>query len=778
MSPLLRSMTLFGLAAYGTTATAVPPALTGQPIVAALPSVQQMIVNLRVQDVISGTAPLIVTPGQVRVNGLPSDLVAVGPFPPAGSGGGVVCLQFVARIGPNDVVDLDLTVSNLLRETTGVQVVRIDRQPGPEVNPSDPAAVAACLDPNASPTANAGTDQSLVDTDGQAGENVVLNGAASSDPDGTIISYVWSAAFGVPPIATGATPTVRLPDGVSQIVLTVTDDSGDSTTNTAQDTVTITIGATQAPTANAGGNRSIPDSDGIPGESARLDGSASSDPDGSILSYEWFDGQNNPLGSGVVLDNVTLPDGDNQVVLVVQDNVGNTGRDQATITVGAAPIRPPLESLPGLTAEQESVAVALDSLCVRLAERAQQQPLPEEQADLLGRCDGIIFDDVPAQQVEALDELGAQDLNAMRTQALLFSRFQYMGVMDRLIALRGGAKGLSLAGLDLSIDGKGVPVEVLESFARSLLGGGASADESEPGGLLDDRWGFWGRGNFSFGDKEASAADQGFDVDQWGFTVGLDYQLSDKAVIGGAIGLGESDISFNPSGEGGLDTNAWTLSVYGSAYAARSFYLDGVFNYSRVDYDAERHIRYTDATGPVDRTARGSTDGSNMSAGLAFGYDFLLGGLTISPNAGYFYIDATVDAFRENGASGLDLAFAEQTFHSSTATAGLRVAYAWNLAWGVLLPHFRGDYVREFQDDVEVFGVRFANDPFADAANPTPPIVVRSDVPDQSYWLLAAGLAAQFQYGVSGYVEYRRLESLQSLDFGDVTLGLRIQHSF
>jgi outer membrane autotransporter protein len=769
MSPKLRSLTMIGLVLYGTSAIAAPPTITDKPIVAKL-GTDSVIVNLRAQGVISGTAPLVVKSGQVRVNKRPSDAVGVQQVPASG-GGGVVCLRFE---GPNiqsgDVVDIDLTVSNLLGETS-VKGVRIEQKPGPKVDP------AACLDPNSSPTANAGADQSLADTDGQAGENVVLNGAAASDPDGTISSYVWTDSRGIQ-IATGATPTLSLPDGISEITLIVTDDSGDKATNTARDTVAITIAGTQTPTADAGANQSIPDSDNIPGESVRLDGSASSDPDGSIVSYEWFDGQDNLLGSGAILDDVTLPDGDNRIVLVVRDNVGNTASDQVTITVDAAPTRPTLTSLQGLTPTQESMARALDDLCVRLAKRARQQPLTEDESDLLGRCDGIIFDDVPVQQIEAIDELGAQDLNAVRTQALLFSQLQYAGIMDRLIALRDGAHGLNLEKLTLSIDGKTVPLAVLESVARNVLGGGASADEQEPGGLLADRWGIWASGNFSFGGKDSSAADQGFNADQWGFTAGVDYRLSDKVVLGAAIGFGQSDISFNPSGEGGLDASAWTASGYASAYPADNFYVDGIFNYSRVDYDAERHILYEDATGTVDRTARGSTDGSNLSAGLAFGYDFVLGGLTISPNAGFFYIDATVDPFQENGASGLDLAYDERNFESATGNAGLRVAYAWNLGWGVLLPQFRGVFVREFQDEVEVFGVRFANDPFADAANPTPPIVVHAESPDQSYWRFALGLAAQFKYGVSGYAEYQRLEGFESIDFEDITFGLSFQRSF
>jgi hypothetical protein len=92
-----------------------------------------------------------------------------------------------------------------------------------------------------------------------------------------------------------------------------------------------------------------------------------------------------------------------------------------------------------------------------------------------------------------------------------------------------------------------------------------------------------------------------------------------------------------------------------------------------------------------------------------------------------------------------------------------------------LLPHLRADYVREFEDDVDVFGVRFAADPNATS---TPPVLVATDNPDTSYWRLAAGFSAQFKLGVSGYIEYQRLESFESISFQDVSLGLRFQRSF
>jgi predicted phosphodiesterase len=88
---------------------------------------------------------------------------------------------------------------------------------------------------NQPPVANAGPDQNVTDTDGNGSESVTLNGSGSSDPDGTIASYVWKE--GATQIATGATPAVTLAVGTHTITLTVTDNLG----ATGTDTVVVTV---------------------------------------------------------------------------------------------------------------------------------------------------------------------------------------------------------------------------------------------------------------------------------------------------------------------------------------------------------------------------------------------------------------------------------------------------------------------------------------------------------------------------------------------------------
>lgn len=665
-----------------------------------------------------------------------------------------------------------------VRLPDGENVIRLVISDSSEQSSED-TVVITVTPPTSSgqPTANAGADRTVADTDGAAGENVALDGTASSDPDGSIVSYTWSRVNGesIENLGSGPTLQVPLPDGENVIRLVVTDNSGNSASSTV--VITVTAPTSSAPTANAGADRTIADTDTQDGEDVVLDASYSVDPDGTIVDYAWsrVDGESTEsLGNGVGPTLQTrLADGEHVIQLVVTDNEGNTASDTVIITVNKVVVTS-LGNLPGLTPNQQRVGQALDRICGQLRDRSQGEgpQLSGDQQDLMNRCDGLQMGNTTANQVDALDELVADDFALARTQTLLFANTQYAGVMDRLLALRGGAKGLSLAGLNIIVDGEMVPLAQLQEMAKGLLGGGASADE--PGGLLDDKWGLWARGNYSTGEKDRNTRSPGFDADQWAMVAGIDYRFNDQIVGGVSLAHGQSSIDID-DGEGGLETDSYAVSLYGSSYVAKKYYLDAIVNVANADYGADRNIAYVDGAGLVDTDARGETDGMTYSAGISGGRDFVYRGFTLSPTVGFFYIDATIDSFTEQGAGGLNLIYDEQSFQSFTGNFGVRATYAWNVSWGVLLPHVRIDYIREFKTDVDVFGVRFAADPNATSA---PPILVETDNPDESYWRLATGLSAQFVHGISGYVEYQRLQSFQFISFQDVSMGLRFQKSF
>jgi subtilisin family serine protease/subtilase family serine protease len=88
---------------------------------------------------------------------------------------------------------------------------------------------------NLRPVASAGADQTVTDTNGDGVESVTLDGSASSDPDGSIVSYEWREGSTV--LSLDASPSIFLSIGAHTLTLHVTDDGG----ATGTDTVVVTI---------------------------------------------------------------------------------------------------------------------------------------------------------------------------------------------------------------------------------------------------------------------------------------------------------------------------------------------------------------------------------------------------------------------------------------------------------------------------------------------------------------------------------------------------------
>lgn len=547
--------------------------------------------------------------------------------------------------------------------------------------------------------------------------------------------------------------------------------------------------AQAAVTVNAGADRAVNDTDGSYGEYVTLQGTASGGSSGGgQLSLIWTDQNNNQIGFGAT-DTVYLPDGANRLTLTARD-FGNSS--VAVIDTVVITVKGPNETVAG-TPNEQAIGSAMDSLCGRLTafggegggnfgaagrnvvapKAAAAKAAPGD--NLRDRCFDLEFDQRGNARNKALEQWGAEEFNSIRNLTVVFSQTQFQSVMDRLQAVRAGQRGLSLAGLTLNNGGQTVNGDQIAQGVSHLIGG-ASADDA-PGGLMDDRLGFWLRGNYGTGEKESSLADGGFDADQFGVSGGIDYRFGSNAVLGLSFGYGQSNLEFNSSTSSTLDATSVAVSAYGTGYIG-GFYVDAVANYVDSNYDTKRHVADFLFGVPADVNARGETEGGTTSTGLALGYDFAFGGFTFAPSVGYYYVNAKVKGFTERGGAGLDLSFTDQDYKSSNATAGLRLSYAWKTSWGVVMPHLRGTFVREFEDDTEVFGVRFADDPFVPPADPAPPITVRTDEVDPSYIRIAAGFSMQMKHGISSYVDYQTIQGFKNTDFSDVTVGLRIQHSF
>ncbi|MEN8128892.1 MAG: PKD domain-containing protein [Pseudomonadota bacterium] len=160
-------------------------------------------------------------------------------------------------------------------------------------------------------------------------ENLVcsFNGSSSSDIDGSIDSYTWDFGDGSTPV------TVKEPihtytfgtDGIYNVSLTVSDNEG-ATASVTQTISVVGVPINQIPTASF----TFQCTD----LGCNFDGSASSDVDGSIVSYAWEFGDGN-TGSGPSVSHIYAAGGSYTVTLSVTDNDDATGSISQTVSVVA-----------------------------------------------------------------------------------------------------------------------------------------------------------------------------------------------------------------------------------------------------------------------------------------------------------------------------------------------------------------------------------------------------------------------------------------------------------
>jgi hypothetical protein len=238
-------------------------------------------------------------------------------------------------VGANSSV----TLPSLAAGTYSIGLLGIALNCQPATNPQSVDVVAGqtasaqfdvtCVTVNQTPVADAGPTQTLGDADDSGSELVTLNGSASTDADGTIASWSWHVNR--VEIGTGETLTLAAPVGVHTVSLTVTDDGGSVDTDEVSITVEAAPAANQPPVANAGPNQAVVDADDGGDELVTLDGSSSTDGDGTIASWSWSE-NSVEIGTGQTLDSA-FDVGIHPVTLTVTDDEGATDTDRVIIAV-------------------------------------------------------------------------------------------------------------------------------------------------------------------------------------------------------------------------------------------------------------------------------------------------------------------------------------------------------------------------------------------------------------------------------------------------------------
>ena len=339
---------------------------------------------------------------------------------------------------------------------------------------------------------------------------------------------------------------------------------------------------------------------------------------------------------------------------------------------------------------------------------------------------------------------------------------QFFNVDARLNELRRGGGGFSLSGLTVNSGSQSIPLALVGDALQEALGFG----ESDSG--LMSPWGFFINGNITNGDQNESLADGrvGVAYDSVGLTAGVDYRLSGRSVVGGAIGY--SSLSSDVGSDSSLDAKSLLFTGYGSYYINERFYVDSRLTYGSANLDQERAIVFQAGSSSFSELAVGETDSTQFTLASSIGYHLNYGAWSVTPNAGVRYTSTDVDGFEERGANEFNVGYQDQSFSTVQFAVGVQVARALSLSSGVLMPQFDLSLNAENGDDPETQAYLLNG-------STTASFLLQEQNPDSSFGTAGLGFVYLMGNGRQAFMSYRQTFGNDDFDRGTLNLGGRFE---
>ena len=271
-------------------------------------------------------------------------------------------------------------------------------------------------------------------------------------------------------------------------------------------------------------------------------------------------------------------------------------------------------------------------------------------------------------------------ISSVNATAVSVGNVQMSNLGGRLANIHAGSTGFSSAGFAIS----GGAASFGEGFA------GVSGPEGKSGlpvfaPIPSNRWGVFVTGLGEFTNVDSTPNAPGYDVNTGGFTLGVDYRLTPIFAIGLTAGYAHTSVAIASPG-GNVDVNAGKIGMYATLFG-KGFYLDTAVSGGPSGYTTRRTA--------LQGTANGSTNGGDLDALVAVGYDWQKGNLTIGPTASFQYGYVGLNGFTETG-SLAPLKFPDQNTESERTAFGAKAFYNWKIGSITAIPQFSAAWQHEF----------------------------------------------------------------------------------
>ena len=509
-------------------------------------------------------------------------------------------------------------------------------------------------------------------------------------------------------------------------------------------------------------------------------------------------------------DTATTPAGTPVTIPVLANDVGtgltlvqagNPGHGSATISVGNTITYTSASNFIGVDAFTYTITdgISIDSATVtvivtrskedvqKLLENATDDPSAKTVGRAIG---GLCFDGAASANFlrdcnalidaasandpsvgSALEQITPKSLTTAIDASQTSVQSQMLGIRSRLAALRSGVMGINLDQLNIQRGGwtlSGRDLRYLLASTGEETGVPSTDIDTDLG-----PFGVFASGAINLGNRDETQNQTGFDFKTLELTLGTDYRFSDQSILGVALSYAATDTDMDNQ-SGSLDTRSYGLTLYGVHYLSDRFYVEGMVNYGRNDYDQQRNVAYQLPDADIKQHFDSNYSGRQFFVELGAGYQFTHGSLTFGPEARLSYLDVQVDPFQEhtfdsNPGSAWAVAVGEQNLQSLVSSFGGRASYLLNQPWGTLEPQVELSWLHEFKNNNQWLTGRFVEG----AAVPDNSFQIFTDPMDKNYFRFSLGFLARFKDGPSALIQYRTLFDYEHLETHSITTQLR-----
>lgn len=424
----------------------------------------------------------------------------------------------------------------------------------------------------------------------------------------------------------------------------------------------------------------------------------------------------------------------------------------------------PFTSFQGLTPNQTSVAKNIDSLVLgAYANNANNLQNTPGGTDFFNNIvTGLSLAGNSNSLGHALDELSPQRFEILRNVAFDNYALDMQNLDAEFARERSGQGGMDTSGFvfyDSTLGSQLSQIKsrllawspasepgLLSDSSQAVLGGVEMSDSKDLKEMAHEaplnRWNGFIDGGADLGDLDSNIDESHSSYTTGRVRGGIDYRISSDIRVGAMFGYGHTDAELDNEGSK-AHIDSFTPGIYATYADKQGFYANGLFTGTLNDYTTDRNIIIPG----VNRTATGSTSGTQFGGDLDGGYEFHRDNWTFGPSAGLTYVNLGIDSFNESGAGVASLNINSQSTDSLRSRLGGTVSYQGKIGSVVLTPYLNAFWQHEFLDNPTLISSQFQGLPGGSFS-------VQTTRGDSDNALLGFGVNAELTKNVTLFVDY------------------------